>query len=287
MRVASIERSGVRSEGEARPAADLGAAIECFIKSAPNNVFLEGQLRTLDEPDRLLRFLHRFLIFNDALAARVPFLAGLIHLTPNLFVDPDAPAGFLGQRNAQIAAHVAQAASDEYRMAPAGNRVHQHLSQLFFRAALAFYRGDGVAEFEREHPVPPEIEALLAEARWRFFVTPTPPDIFAALGFHVGLEFFANEEFNLVDRCLAERHPGLVAALKRGTPGRDDYVWLSLHTVVEIGHYRAGLEAVRAAVSLSGDRRDAPRMAEAVMRGLETFADLQRRFYEAAFSEVP
>ena len=114
---------------------DLRSDIEAFIRAAPNNAFLARHLEALDGQAALPRFLHRFLVFNDALAARVPYLAGLIHLTPDLFLEPGAPAGFLGQANARIAAYVAEAAADEYRMENDRNMVHQHLSQIFFRAA--------------------------------------------------------------------------------------------------------------------------------------------------------
>jgi hypothetical protein len=115
-------------------AIDLGPDIEAFIRVAPNNAFLKRHLDTLRGEFALPRFLHRFLVFNDALAARVPYLAGLIHLTPDLFLDVGTRAGFLGQANARIAAYVAEAAADEYRMEKGQNMVHQHLSQVFFRA---------------------------------------------------------------------------------------------------------------------------------------------------------
>lgn len=266
---------------------DLATEIENFIKTAPNNAYLEGRLKTLADPDRLLLFLHRFLVFNDALAARVPFLAGLIHLTPGLFVDPDAPNGFLGQVNARIAAHVAEAANDEYRMAPGRSMVHQHLSQVFFRGALSCLRPEYLRDFESRWPLPAALETLLSEARTKFLAERTPHGLFAALGFHVGLEFFANEEFNLVDRHLCEVHPRLVEALKREGEGPNDYTWLALHTVVEIGHYRAGLEAVTDALAYYRDPAATPEMARAIMDGLEAFADLQRRYYQAVFAELP
>jgi hypothetical protein len=274
------------SDGFPRAGSDLSIRIESFIRSAPNNAFLQAKLTVLDAPERLLLFLHRFLIFNDALAARVPYLAGLIHLTPDLFVDPETPCGFLGQLNGRIAAHVAEAASDEYRMSNGRNMAHQHLSQVFFRGALAFYGPESPSSFEIRHPAPAAITALLAEARSKFFVAPTTGDIFAGLGFHIGLEFFANEEFNLVDRHLCARHAALVETLKRGGDGINDYTWLSLHTVVEIGHYNAGLEAVREAVALYRDRAQAPQMAERIMDGLDAFSDLQQRYYKTVFAEV-
>jgi len=282
----SAERSVVIGEPAAVAAIDLRPSIEAFIRAAPNNLFLKGHLDAIDEPVDVPRFLHRFLLFNDALAARVPYLAGLIHLTPDLFLDPGREVGFLSQANARIAAHVAEAAADEYRIENGQNMVHQHLSQIFFRAVLRqCWPGDPGA-FERAHPTPPAITALLSEARSKFFAAPDPAMIFAALGFHVGLEFFANEEFNLVDRYLRDRQPAMVAALENGGEKFSDYTWLSLHTFVEIGHYRAGLEAVNRAVATWRDPATAPKMAETIMDGLRAFADLQHRYYRAVFAET-
>lgn len=229
--------------------------------------------------------LHRFLIFNDALAARVPYLAGRIHLTPDVFVAAADGTGFCAQRNAQIAAHVAEAANDEYRFSPGSNMVHQHLSQDFFRAAFAYF-GERAGQFEALHPVTATLTALISEARTKFFDTLGAPALFAALGFHVGLEFFANEEFNLVDSFLNEAYPRLVEAMKSGEAQSNPYLWLSLHTVVEIGHYRAGLEAVREALELYCDQAAAPLMADHLLGGLEAFADLQLRYYQAVFAEI-
>lgn len=284
MHTAKLDRENAPDTDWPNASFDLGSEIESLINTAPNNEYLGNKLETLGDPAKLLVFLHRFLIFNDALAARVPYLAGLIHLTPNVFVE--VGGGFLGQVNARIAAYVVEAASDEYRMTPAQNLVHQHLSQKFFRGALAHYQPQGGPDFERLWPTPAPIETLLAEARSIFFTTPTEEDLFRALGFHLGLEFFANEEFNLVDHFLRTRHGGLVEALKRDGDGVCAYTWLSLHTVVEIGHYRAGLEAAREAMTFYRDRTQAAAMADRIFDGLRTFADLQLRYYQAVFAEV-
>jgi hypothetical protein len=258
----------------------MDGAIETAIRTAPNNDLLRAGLYAIGGQEQLVLFLHRFLLFNDALAARVPFLAGWIHLNPDLFADPDDVEDFCRQRNASIAAHIAKAASDEYHLEPGRNMVHQHLSQRFFRGVLGHYGLRG-ASLDRDHPIAPPLAALLREARSRFFGETGASPVFAGIGFHVGLEFFANEEFNLVDRFLCERHPELVATLQRDdTDTREaPYLWLALHTVVEIGHYRAGLEAVRDAIRYCRPREAAPRYARDIMGGLDAFADLQRRFY--------
>jgi hypothetical protein len=254
--------------------------IEASIAQAPNNAMLERQLQTIGSDDAMMHFLHRFVVFNDALAARVPFLAGLIHLTPNLFLDPDADEDFCRQSNGRIAAYVVEAASDEYRMTEDRSLVHQYLSQRFFRGVLAHYGVDG-AGFDRRYPLPAALDALLDEARTTYFRHRSASNIFAALGFHVGLEFFADQEFNLVDRYLRAQHAPLVASLERPAVDGAAYLWLATHTVVEIGHYRAGLEALRAAVMHCHPRDQAPHALACIKDGFNAFIDLQRRYYDS------
>ncbi len=84
-------------------------------------------------------------------------------------------------------------------------------------------------------------------------------------------------------RVLPGGFPGMVTALE--TAGDlNEYTWVSLRTVVEIGHYRAGLEAVEQAVATGRDPATAPRMAEAILDGLRAFADLRQRYYGAVFA---
>lgn len=257
----------------------LGGWIDASIAEAPNKQLLQHQLQAIGGDAAVMHFLHRFALFNDALAARVPFLAGLIHLTPDLFIDLDADEDFCRQANGRVAAHVAEAASDEYRITRDRNLVHQYLSQTFFRGVLEHYQIDG-ATFDRRYPLASALAELLAEARGKFFERRGPSEIFAALGFHVGLEFFADQEFNLVDQYLRRRHPSLVASLEGDGPDRSAYLWLATHTVVEIGHYRAGLAALKAALTYCYPRDQALLMLASIKQGFNSFVDLQKRYYE-------
>jgi hypothetical protein len=258
----------------------LVAWIEQTVRAAPNRGLLQNQLNSLTGREPLIRFLHRFLLFNDALAARVPFLAGLIHLSPDLFLDPAAGVRFCRQRNGTVAAYVAQAASDEYRMTQEGSMVHQHLSQEFFRGVMAFF-GIDPEGFDYQHPVPRTLQHLLAESRGKFFDEPATDRVFAGLGFHIGLELFANEEFNLVDTYLRANHSDLVGALEQPHHGQPPYLWLAVHTVVEIHHYRAGLQAVRSALRYYSRPAERAAMVAKVQSGFNGFVHLQRRYYEA------
>jgi len=254
--------------------------VEDAINAAPNKQRMRRQLDAVASEAALIRFLHRFVLFNDALAARVPFVAGLIHLTPNVFLDPSEGVDFCRQANGRVAAYVAEAASDEYHLDAEGSGVHQHLSQRFLNGVLTFHRVDRAA-FDRDHPLPPVLDRILDEARAKFLDERTAPAIFRALGFHVGLEFFAHQEFNLVDAWLRARFPALVEALEQERGSRSEYIWLALHTVVEIGHYRAGIEALKSALRFYRHPEEKPAMADLIKEGFNAFVDLQSRYYDA------
>lgn len=271
--------------GEISVELSVDAWVEEAVDSSPNKKRLQERLDSIESEDALLCFLHRFVLFNDALAARVPFLAGLIHLTPDLFIEREVDEAFCRQCNGRIAAFVAQAAADEYQMTEQQNLVHQYLSQQFFLGALGYFGRDGKS-FDHRHPVPERLVALLAEARDRHLLSRGPDQLFAALGFHVGLEVFAHQEFNLVDAWLKERHPALVTHLRRGGDSGSDYRWLAIHTVVEITHYRAGLEALKLALDTYYRPQDRARMSMRIREGLSSFIDLQGRFYEAILCDV-
>jgi hypothetical protein len=85
---------------------------------------------------------------------------------------------------------------------------------------------------------------------------------------------------------LNERHPELVATLKQDRGTGSDYAWLALHTVVEIGHYRAGMEALNTALRYYRHPPDVPKMAERIKEGFNAFIDLQSRYYDAILCDV-
>jgi hypothetical protein len=259
--------------------------VEDAIDAAPNKQRMQRQLDAVTSDTALIRFLHRFVLFNDALAARVPFVAGLIHLTPNVFLDPAEGVDFCRQVNGRVAAYVVEAASDEYHLDAERSGVHQHLSQRFLNGALTFYRVDRAA-FDRNHPLPSVLDRILDEARTKFLDERTARAIFRALGFHVGLEFFAHQEFNLVDAWLRAQFPALVEALERVDGNSSEYTWLALHTVVEIGHYRAGIEALKSALQFYRHPEEKPAMADLIKEGFNAFVDLQSRYYDAILCDA-
>lgn len=258
--------------------ADVAADLDARVAASDNGAALQSVLAGLASGEDLCRFLYAFVVFNDALAARVPYLTGLIHLEPGLFRDrQDSGLEFCSRRNGRIAAWIATAAADEYQMDTKRGRnlVHQHLSQQFLVGALEHFR------LSRTFEAPTLATDVIHEARSTCFEARTEEHLFRALGFHLALEIFAHQEFNLVDRLLRERYPDLVRDLRARKQGGgvNSYAWISIHTVVEHGHYEAGVKSVEDALRLYAGPRDANEVWTLVCRGFEHFIGLQRRFY--------
>lgn len=258
--------------------------LETAAAAAPNKDVVKRCLAAIKDQDRLINFIHRFLLFNDALAARVPYLAGLLHLRQGLFVAPGTGIAFSRVRNGLVAAYVAAAANDEYEMVDGKNLVHQHLSQVFFEGVLEYY-GLSSAQTNIVREITPKLAHILDQARTRFFNQPDVDDVLAALGFHLALEFFAHQEFNEVNDWLKSEHAALVHWLIHEASGENSYLWMATHTVVEINHYNAGLEAVKEAMRYCTLSDAQIRVARCIKIGFESFLQLQRDYYEAILAD--
>ena len=78
-------------------------------------------------------------------------------------------------------------------------------------------------------------------------------EVFQSLGFHIGSELLADEEFRILDRTLRREYPELVQYLEQtpvavsGTslPG---YHWLRIHTSVEMDHFEHAVQAANVAL---------------------------------------
>lgn len=133
--------------------------------------------------------------------------------------------------------------------------------------------------FSRDHSVPHDLEILLAQARSVFLAGRDAEAIFAALGFHIGSEYYGHEEFSLVDAYLREHHADLVASLESDKGAGSAYSWIEIHTELEVEHYQAALQAANMAIRYYYRQEDTPAMMNQVKHGFETFEDLQRRYY--------
>lgn len=256
------------------------------IDAKQNLEVLHRTLATIQNESELVQFLYQFLLFNDALAPRVPYLAGLIHRSSGVFSAGNQRPEFCQRRNAQVAAFVAGAAQDEYRVTRHRSMVHQTLAQRLFARVLKHYaiRQDKLAE---QLVSSNNLERILVAARDTFFDSETDTNIFAALGFHVALEFFASEEFQTVDSYLRTCHPDLVESLAGKSSRENAYLWMSIHAKVEAAHHRAAVRGTRTALRYYAHPERLPLMADRLIVGFNAFAELQRQFYERGVETAP
>ena len=92
-------------------------------------------------------------------------------------------------------------------------------------------------------------------------------DLFRAIGFHIGSELLADQEFCILDGFLCGCHPELVKWLETtsvpvGAARVCAYTWVACHTTVEADHRDAGFPALAARYVLPrrSPHRNAQRM---------------------------
>jgi len=269
-------------------------------------------------PEELLRFIFRYASWNGYFGSGVATLAGKIGRCRGLFLDtkhdfgfgftgPDGPTfGALKDRSVLVASHVFDAARDEFNDRDTMWRdTHRCLAQATVIGTAQFLRPNFVPKRETSPFTDDSVSAsrigrILREPLWlqglndrvaQGYGSGTPddgPSVFHAMGFHLGSELLADQEFSLIDEALRATQPDLVAHLENTTiniGGQDHnaYYWIRIHSGhgggVEAEHFDAAMESVRLAFQYTSDRqRDAFR--HQLMLGFKRFATDQDEFFE-------
>ena len=242
-------------------------------------------LDSMTAPSHLLRFIDLYGQFNAMFAGGVASLAGAFHTQPTTFVDASAPSS-TSDRSSLVASEVFFAAEDEYADRLTGARVtHRGLAQDLL---------EGMAEYWQV-PVPdPDIAyaGFVDQVRRRvvdgYGVSRVLSDgeLFRCLGFHLGAELLADEEFGLIDRHLRRVEPDLVThlATTSAESGAPLYQWISLHVVVEMEHFVHACTAAELAVRFYIGPLSGP--FEHVLAGFTDFQDFQQEVFTELFAII-
>jgi hypothetical protein len=107
--------------------------------------------------------------------------------------------------------------------------------------------------------------------------------LFRGMGFHVGSEILADQEFVIIDRALRARHPDMVAsleAMKVPVSGEkhNAYYWIRIHTGVEAEHFDAALKGVNNALRFYAGERAPSQVKSWILEGMRQFAGVQSDF---------
>jgi hypothetical protein len=251
---------------------------------AGTHMFAQALRHSASDAD-LLRLLGRYIQFNAAFGSGVATLAGALAARQDLFRDPDEVGEVLADRSVEVAANIFYAAIEEFGVPSTTSRsTHRALAQATLKAAGGFF-GYPPARLTEVVCLNPATRAAIRHVREGYGSVQAGDacTLMRAIGFHVGSERLADEEFGVLDRFLRATHPKLVESLEGtevaiGGVQQPAYLWIGVHTRVEAEHFEwAVLGAKQALRYYTGPERPA-QLKGWILDGCRRFGDVQKAF---------
>lgn len=235
--------------------------------------------------DELLRLLARYIQFNSPFGGGVANLAGEIAVRQDLFRDPDEPLGITADRSVEVASKIFFAAIDEFNdRATPHMDTHRTLAQATLKGAGQFFGYDPSA-LNGVVSVNEITAAAIGKVRKGYAVSQSvdEQDLFRALGFHMGSEILADEEFRLLDGFLRKKYPALVDCLEKTKVEINGvqhaaYYWVRIHTTVEADHFTAAAAGANQALQYYAGQESQYQVKEWILAGFAEFASVQTEF---------
>jgi hypothetical protein len=243
-----------------------------------------GALQSAKNALGLFRLLGRYIRFNSAFGGSVANLAGRIAARSSLFRDPSEPVGSVADRSYDVAAGIFFAAIDEFGSHPNDRKTHRALAQAMLRATAAFFE-------LRDEQI--DLAVGLGEPGWTVGLgvqhgygvdqVGDEAGVFRPIGFHMGSEILAVDEFCALDDFLAIEHPELLSYLNKtevtiGACRYPAYYWVRIHRKVEAEHFEVAVKSANDALLYYGGRHSRARVKGWILGGLADFAKLQEEF---------
>jgi hypothetical protein len=268
------------------------ADLDPVLAAHGGNAALRAAFEGAQDPPALLNVLGRYVQFNSAFGPGLANLAGEIAARQGLFRDPDEPVRLLADRAAEVGSDFFYAAIDEFDDRGTYWRdTHRTLAQATIKGAGRFF---GYAPEKLDEVIRVNAATETAMTRvWQGYGIGerlSEQRLFEAMGFHVGSEVLADQEFNVIDEVLQARRPELVAFLKANKveilgERHDAYYWIHIHTGVEAEHFDAALRGVNSALRFYAGGREPAEVKQWILDGFRRFASVQADFM-AALSET-
>jgi len=190
----------------------------------------------------------------------------------------------INDRSSEIATEIYFAAEDEYADRQFKLRVtHRQLAQELLKAILDYFKIDH-SNFPKLFPLNKKTNEAIKKVREGYCLNRenTEDNLFNGLGFHIGSELLADQEFNLIDQFLRDNDSDLVKFLENKKTKFDDiksYRWISLHTVVELEHLDHAFVAAERAIKYYKGKKSVEEVHRLIIEGFLNFAKLQKDFF--------
>lgn len=249
----------------------------------------------VQSPLARVRFLGRYTSWNGFFGSGVAALAGKIGRSRGCFADPSQPIAAIADRSVYVASFFFDAARDEFDDRDTVHRdTHRCLAQSMLKGVIDHARENGglVADdvLATQLRDPAWLSALNARVATGYGAG-TPDDlasIFSGIGYHLGSELLADQEFSIIDRTLHEQAPALVAYLKDAViniAGQDHkaWQWIAIHSGhgggAEADHFEWATQGARLALRfVPAQYHD--ELRQHLHQGFLDFARDHREFFE-------
>jgi hypothetical protein len=246
---------------------------------------LAAVLNGITSNEELLRFLARYIQFNSPFGGGVANLAGEIAVKQDLFRDLNEPLAITADRSVEVASRIFFAAIDEFDdRATIQMDTHRTLAQATLKGAGQFF-GYGPSALNSVVSINKVTLDAISKVRNGYGVSQAVNEciLFRALGFHMGSEILADEEFRLLDGFLRKQYPELVDYLKQSKVEINGvqhvtYYWIRIHTSVEADHFAAAAVGANMALRYYAGQESQEQVKRWILEGFAEFATVQTEF---------
>lgn len=238
--------------------------------------------------ESLFRFLQHYTSWNGLFGAGVASMSGKVGRSQGLFIDPEESYAAVADRSVYIASFLFDAARDEFDDSGTKHRdTHRCLAQATLKGALDYLDVD--PQDARWSQTPMWLQGLRARVATGYGAG-SPDDrasVFHAMGYHLGSELLADEEFSLIDGTLRKLQPDFVTAMENTNVrivkrDHNAYYWVAIHSGlgggVEADHFKWAVRGVRVALRYTREEeREACR--EQIYEGFRAFGADHELFF--------
>jgi len=265
--------------------------------------------------DDLIRFISWYANLNSWFGSGVASLAGKIGRSRHIFFDGSEIIRDIGDRSVYVASFFFDAARDEFDDRDTNYRdTHRCLAQACIKGIAEYYFNTATPKPGTYNSVELQtsvanlfaVNSKLTPPAWMSGISEEvcsgygvySPDsdiaMFRSMGYHLGSEILADQEFTIIDRWLKDNHSGLVSFLKDNKwqiAGQEHggYSWVGLHSgdgsAKEVEHFMWATQGIKAAFKYT-DMNQHTLYMEQVKLGFQDFVRVHAHFFGACLNEL-
>lgn len=248
--------------------------------------FLSSALQTTQDGHELLKVLLRYTHFNSPFAGGMASLAGHIACRHGIFMDSKEKIPCLADRSLEVATNIFFAAIDEFGGAMIDSRfTHHWLARQTISAIVEYFTCE--AELLKSSGVLNSRTIDAANQVLAGYRDIEPLDtlrLFWAIGFHIGSEMLATQEFQVLDSYLRSHQSSLVDFLQKKLIHKSHltaYHWISVHLEAEPKHFEIAMRGANLALHHYVGQENRDVLKGSILKGFNAFAHLHLSFMQA------